>query len=54
MDAVEDFYFEEVHAALSWLAFSTRPLTVAELAEACSIRFDNDDDAVTYMSKKER
>lgn len=34
----DDQYFEEVRTALCWLAFSARPITVAELAEACSIR----------------
>jgi ankyrin repeat protein len=44
LDSIQDSYFKEVRAALSWLAFSTKPLTVAELAEACSIRYNVDDD----------
>lgn len=38
LSAIHDEYSDEVKLALYWLAFSARPITVAELAEACSIR----------------
>lgn len=54
LDAVQDSYFEEVRTVLAWLAFSVRPLAVAELAEACSIRFDaNDDTTEPYLEEGE-
>jgi ankyrin repeat protein len=39
--SIDDLYFDEVRTALEWLAFSTRPLSVAEMAEVCSIRLDD-------------
>ena len=39
LSAIDDQYSDEAKTALYWLAFSARPITVAELAEACSIRF---------------
>ncbi|KAH6619901.1 hypothetical protein C7974DRAFT_222932 [Boeremia exigua] len=36
--AIDDQYFDESKRALYWLAFSARPISVAELAEACSIQ----------------
>jgi hypothetical protein len=41
LDAIEYEYFEEARTALQWLVFSNAPLTVAELAAACSIRLDD-------------
>ncbi|KAH8634120.1 hypothetical protein IG631_12756 [Alternaria alternata] len=41
LSSIDNLYFVEVRAALEWLAFSFRPLSVAELADACSIRIDN-------------
>ncbi|RYO03908.1 hypothetical protein AA0119_g4603 [Alternaria tenuissima] len=41
LSSIDNLYFDEARAALEWLAFSLRPLSVAELAEACSIRVDN-------------
>ncbi|KAH7079932.1 hypothetical protein BKA63DRAFT_600355 [Paraphoma chrysanthemicola] len=41
LTSIDDLYFEEARTALEWLALSTRPLTVAEMAEVCSIRLDN-------------
>jgi ankyrin repeat protein len=38
LSAIDDEYSDEAKTALYWLAFSARPITVAELAEACSIR----------------
>jgi len=42
LSAIDDEYAVEAQTALQWLAFSIEPLTVAELAEACSIFFDDD------------
>jgi len=47
--AIDDLYFDEVRTALEWLAFSMTPLSVAELAEACSIRLD--DDGVPFLDE---
>jgi ankyrin repeat protein len=41
LGAIDDIYFDEVRTALEWLAFSERPVSVAELAEACSIHLDD-------------
>ncbi|CAN9214993.1 unnamed protein product [Alternaria alternata] len=41
LSSIDNLYFDEARAALEWLAFSLRPLSVADLAEACSIRVDN-------------
>jgi ankyrin repeat protein len=41
LGAVPDVYFEEVRAALQWLTYSLEPVSVAQLAEACSIRIDD-------------
>jgi hypothetical protein len=38
LTSIDDPYFDEARAALEWLVFSLRPLSVAELADACSIR----------------
>lgn len=38
LSAIGDQYSDEARTALYWLVFSARPITVAELAEACSIR----------------
>ncbi|GAW16521.1 hypothetical protein ANO14919_059510 [Xylariales sp. No.14919] len=40
LDAIDEMYHDEVRVALEWLVFSERPLSVAELGEACSIRLD--------------
>ncbi|KAJ4314926.1 hypothetical protein N0V94_006230 [Neodidymelliopsis sp. IMI 364377] len=37
LSAIDDLYFTEARLALEWLVFSISPLSVAELAEACSI-----------------
>ena len=42
LSAIYEEYSDEVKSALYWLAFSARPITVAELAEACSIRIAHD------------
>lgn len=42
LSQIDDMYHIEVKKALTWLAFESRPLTLAELAEACSI--DPDDE----------
>ncbi|KAJ4296903.1 hypothetical protein N0V90_006951 [Kalmusia sp. IMI 367209] len=36
--AIDESYSDEVRTALEWIAFSQRPLSVAELAAACSIQ----------------
>ncbi|CAN9363226.1 unnamed protein product [Alternaria alternata] len=41
LSSIDNIYFDEARAALEWLAFSLKPLSVAELADACSIRIDN-------------
>jgi hypothetical protein len=41
LSAIDDQYSDEAKTALYWLAFSARPITVAELAEACSIRIEH-------------
>ncbi|KAL1793099.1 hypothetical protein ACET3X_008081 [Alternaria dauci] len=41
LSSIDNPYFVEARAALEWLALSMRPLSVAELAEACSIRIDD-------------
>jgi hypothetical protein len=41
LDAIDDMYFDEARTALEWLAFSVELVTVAELAEACSISIDD-------------
>ncbi|KAI0534164.1 hypothetical protein GGR58DRAFT_520604 [Xylaria digitata] len=41
LGAIDEMYHDEVRFALEWLTFSERPLSVAELAEACSIRLDD-------------
>ncbi|KAB2100885.1 hypothetical protein AG0111_0g10756 [Alternaria gaisen] len=41
LSSIDNLYFDEARAALEWLAFSFRPLSIAELADACSIRIDN-------------
>jgi len=44
LSAIDDKYSDEAKIALYWLAFSARPITVAELAEACSIRIVHKDE----------
>jgi ankyrin repeat protein len=44
LGAIDDIYFDEVRTALEWLAFSERPVSVAELAEACSIHLDDSEE----------
>lgn len=39
--SIDETYHEEVRIALQWLTFSAVPLSVAELAEACSIGLEN-------------
>ncbi|RYN73457.1 hypothetical protein AA0117_g7845 [Alternaria alternata] len=46
LSSIDNLYFVEARAALEWLAFSLRPLSVAELADACSIRVDNTQEPV--------
>jgi hypothetical protein len=41
LGAIDETYFDEARTALGWLVFSLRPVTVAELAEACSISLDD-------------
>jgi hypothetical protein len=41
LGAIEDIHFGEARTALEWLAFSVEPVTVAQLAEACSISVDD-------------
>ncbi|CAN9401069.1 unnamed protein product [Alternaria sp. RS040] len=41
LSSIDNLYFNEARAALEWLAFSFSPLSVAELADACSIQIDN-------------
>ncbi|CAI9634949.1 hypothetical protein GT037_008008 [Alternaria burnsii] len=38
---IDNLYFNEARAALEWLAFGFSPLSVAQLADACSIQIDN-------------
>jgi ankyrin repeat protein len=40
--AIEDLYFDEARAALEWLVFTNAPLSIAELAEACSISYTSE------------
>lgn len=42
--AIEDMYQVDARKALMWLTLSERPISVAELAEACSISFTDGDD----------
>jgi ankyrin repeat protein len=44
LGAIDDIYFDEVRTALEWLAFSERPVSVAELAETCSIHLDDSEE----------
>jgi hypothetical protein len=44
LSAIDDQYSDEAKTALYWLAFSARPITVAELAEACSIRIEHNEE----------
>ncbi|CAN9388993.1 unnamed protein product [Alternaria alternata] len=46
LSSIGNLYFVEARAALEWLAFSLRPLSVAELTDACSIRIDNPQEPV--------
>ncbi|KAF2831784.1 hypothetical protein CC86DRAFT_431710 [Ophiobolus disseminans] len=41
LNTIEEQDSEDVRAALQWLAFSNRLLTIAQLAEACIIRLDS-------------
>ncbi|KAJ4345321.1 uncharacterized protein N0V89_011451 [Didymosphaeria variabile] len=38
LDSINDTYFMEVRTALEWISSAYRPISVAELAEACNIR----------------
>jgi ankyrin repeat protein len=40
--AIEDLYFDEARTALQWLVFTNAPLSIAELAEACSISYTSE------------
>ncbi|KAJ8105923.1 hypothetical protein ONZ43_g7236 [Nemania bipapillata] len=41
LTTIDQMYHDEVRLALEWLTFSEAPLSVAELADACSIRLDD-------------
>jgi ankyrin repeat protein len=41
LGAIDDMYFDEVRTALEWLAFGEQSVSVAGLAEACSIHLDD-------------
>ncbi|KAF1993541.1 hypothetical protein P154DRAFT_625367 [Amniculicola lignicola CBS 123094] len=38
LNSIDDLYVQEARTALIWIAFSLQPLTLEQLAEACSIR----------------
>ena len=42
LSAIDDMYFNESRTALEWLVFGNAPLSVAELADACSISIGRD------------
>src|SRR6202041_2652796 len=37
---IDELYKEDAHRVLQWLAFSARPVTMAEVAEVLAINFD--------------